>query len=244
MAPYRYAGAPTLLTGLEAWWSLDETSGTRADSHTNSYDLTEVGTVSGVSGLVSNAADIDNGTHERLVRTNPIGSGLQFDDEDFTWAGWIYLHSLPGANLYRPFIEHNAGSGGSDSAYSIHFWYNDGSNYDMDFLVGNGSSLAVATVSGAITATNTWYHIIAEHDSVANTISVAVNNGTPGSTSWSGGSHTNTGPLLFGAFNHLLGNSGYEMDGLMDEWVVWRRTLTDAEKAALYNSGSGMAYPG
>ena len=38
-------------------------------------------------------------------------------------------------------------------------------------------------------------------------------------------------------------NAAYYHDGLIDEVGVWSRLLTADEKTALYNSGSGLAYP-
>ena len=38
-------------------------------------------------------------------------------------------------------------------------------------------------------------------------------------------------------------SAGRGMDGLMDEFGIWSRVLTDPEITALYNGGAGLAYP-
>lgn len=45
-------------------------------------------------------------------------------------------------------------------------------------------------------------------------------------------------------FNGLLGGDlRYKFIGSLDEFGIWNRALTDAEKDSLYNSGAGLAYP-
>jgi hypothetical protein len=39
------------------------------------------------------------------------------------------------------------------------------------------------------------------------------------------------------------GNGGLPFDGLIDEMGFWKRVLNSDEHAALYNNGSGFAYP-
>jgi len=55
-------------TGLVAWWSLDEASGNRADSH-GGNTLTDNNTVGYAAGKVGNAADFESGDSEYLLCT-------------------------------------------------------------------------------------------------------------------------------------------------------------------------------
>jgi hypothetical protein len=234
----------SLLTGLEAWWSLDESSGTRTDSH-NSIALTDNNTVASASGQISNGADFERADLDYLRIASPIPSNLQFADEDFTIAGWVKIESVHTTPYYFPMISYNNGSGGTAAnvAYQI-VQYHNGSNYVCYFNVSDGSTRNLVESDTLSPPTATWYHIIAEHDATADTISIALNNGTPQSTAHTAGCHAPAFPFTMSAFEHLIGNFPYHGDGIMDEWAIWRRTLTSNEKARLYNSGSGMGYPG
>ena len=76
--------APTLRTGLVAHWKLDETSGTRYDSHTGHYDLTDNNAVGYAAGKIGNAADF-NGTNFLSVPSVSIGIK--------TFSSWIKTES-------------------------------------------------------------------------------------------------------------------------------------------------------
>ena len=73
-----------LRTGLVAHWKLDETSGTRYDSHTGHYDLTDNNAVGYAAGKIGNAADF-NGTNFLSVPSVSIGIK--------TFSSWIKTES-------------------------------------------------------------------------------------------------------------------------------------------------------
>ncbi len=77
-----------LLNNLIAHWKLDESSGNRADSHTNGLTLTDNDTVPSATGKVYGlAADIEIGNTEWLSRVSE--SLLQFGDIDFSFDAWV-----------------------------------------------------------------------------------------------------------------------------------------------------------
>jgi hypothetical protein len=56
---------------------------------------------------------------------------------------------------------------------------------------------------------------------------------------------TNTSfPLLIGRRNASDPNSGYPVDGRLDEAAIWNRALTNEEVAFLYNGGTGNPVQG
>ena len=79
-----------VIDNLVSWWSLDETSGDRVDSH-GSNDLTDTNTVLYAAGKQSNAADFETSNSESLLKSDT--ADLSFTS-DFSWAGWINLESL------------------------------------------------------------------------------------------------------------------------------------------------------
>ena len=65
-----FGGGSTLLDGLVSWWSMDETSGTRVDSH-GSNNLTVASADSYGTGKVGNSWSQDGSTVNYLVKTSP-----------------------------------------------------------------------------------------------------------------------------------------------------------------------------
>jgi hypothetical protein len=86
-------------------------------------------------------------------------------------------------------------------------------------------------------STGTWYFLVAHHDSVNNQIGISVNNGTTDTTATTGGVRDGTAPFRVGAF----GNATSPFDGRIDAVMIWKRLLTAAEKAYLYDSGNGRS---
>ena len=232
---YRYAGGPTLLNGLLSWWTFDEAAGnSRADSH-GSIILSEIGgNVTQGIGKISNSAQIDGADITRkLLNTsataafNPTG--------DWTIAGWVYNNSnLTSTNKTQRFFE--ARSSADVFAMSCG---TAGANLDeVKFAFRTGSTDDITTT--AELTGNDWNFILCQVDNVSNIISCYIDNGTP-ATGAIGGDHLATNKLAFGA---SITNDNTTLVGRLDEWGCWNRLLSADEKAELYNSGSGIGYPG
>jgi len=214
---------------LISWWSLDEESGVRVDSH-GGNNLVDNNTVLYANGKVNNAADFDVANQEYLSHIdNP---DLSFGDEDFTIAYWVNHETLGGvtqrhvAKWAAGTLEYMVSYKGPDNRFS--FWVSD-----------NGVNQAEenADVLGA-PAVDTWYFIVAWHDSVANTINIQVNNGAIDSGAHATGVNNDTSLFAVGASSANV----QWMNGLMDEVGLWRRVLTAEERATLYNDGDGIGY--
>ena len=96
----------TLTDGLVAYWPLDEASGTRADSHSNSLDLTDNNTVSqGTGHVYANAADFEEATREYLSRA----STDLLQPLSFSISLWIKPEDLAGP--VTPFISKSDATG-------------------------------------------------------------------------------------------------------------------------------------
>lgn len=220
----------SLLTGLSVWFSLDETSGSRADSHTSGLSLTDNNSVLSVSGKQSNAADFVKSNSEYLSHTNNSAFSPAAD-EDLTIAFWSNVDSATSSNVAVTkwnsvvTIEYYLyGSIASDS--KVWFTY---------ALAGSSSSISAA--SGTTVSSGTWHFVVAQMDRTAGEISVSVDLGTAGTASSGSAFTANTGA------DFMLSKNPYA-DGSLDEVAIWKRLLTSDEKTRLYNSGNGISYPG
>lgn len=216
---------------LTACWSMDETSGTRADSTSNALDLTDNNTVGSATGIISNAASFTAASSEWLSRAeNPLLRGGASSSMSF----WMYQPTSIADNRVifnkwpNGFIVRTAGGGD-------------------DLLIVYGASAddsAQTTTVGM--AADTWYHVVLIYDGGGSTnadkLKVYVNgsahtltfiNAPPASISDSGADFN------IGRWSTL----GYYMEGRIDEFGFFQRAITSSEVAELYNSGAGIACP-
>ena len=230
--PYRFGGASSsLLTDLVSWWSLDETSGTRYDAH-GSNDLADNATVLYGTGKISNAADFEFSVNgEKLTNASP--SGLGGGDRDYTIACWFNPESLL---TFTGLMSVQAGQGSSVSDWML---ITGATSTNLYFYTATSSTWYLVQNTTAL-STATWYLAIAEYDSVNDTLRLSINNGTAAETTSVPASNTTGNGFIMGSYG---GSTSY-YDGLIDEAAFWARLLTTDEKTALYNSGSGIAYPG
>lgn len=216
-----------LIDNLQAWWTMDETSGTRADSHTNSLDLTDNNTVGYAAGKISNAADFVGASSEYLSRTDEAAIGAA-GATDFAFACWVSVDNLWVVD------------------YIISKWQGGGSNND-EFYLGWSNRRFVCGVRGfdnssqTITSTGmynaaTWYLVQFWRDGT--NIYLDVNNsGSPDSAAWSTAQKDASVDFYVGR----LGGTYY--DGLVDELAFWKGGYPSAaEWTQLYNGGAGLTY--
>jgi Concanavalin A-like lectin/glucanases superfamily len=209
---------------LIGYWRLDEASGSRADSSGTGNTLTEFGgTINSTAGKIVNCPDT-LGYNKRLERAT--NTSLQMGDVDFTIAGWFYITEFTAS---RDLLRLDNGAA----------W-----DYDIYFSTPNGNKFTFYTervsggykeVSSSISpVANTWYFVVAIHDSVNDTMSISVNNGTPVTiTGVTGGTKVTTGATF---------RVGSDI-AKIDECGIWKRVLSASEITQIYNSGDGLSYP-
>jgi hypothetical protein len=221
-----------LTDGLISYWRLDESSGSRADSHGGNA-LAENGGVGSAAGKIGSAADFD-GANDYLSRAD--NADLSTGNIDFTLQAWVQLGSKSAGRA----IVSKLNSSGTSSEYTLLY---DSADDRFEFrITGNGvawQGTVTANAFGSPSA-GTWYLLHAWHDSVNDEIGIAVNAGTPDTASYASGGTDTASPFNVGSYG---GGAGDFFDGLIDEVAFWKRVLSGAERAELYNSGSGLAYP-
>ena len=218
-----------LTDSLKAHYKLDETSGSRADSH-GSATLTDFNTTGYNTGVLGNDADPSAASNEYLNRLAETAFNIGAND-DWTVAGWFKADNIN--NSWAPlFVLSNTGATVSMSLWRtsspiFRFYYSDPSN-------------ASANVSSASLASGTWYFVVMWHDAAAETINLQINNGTPTTTS---GLTNNTTTSTDGeVWIGWDGAYGSKPDMEADSVSIWNRTLTTQEKTDLYNGGAGLDY--
>ena len=221
------AGGGIGTTDLISWWSMDETSGTRNDSHGTNH-LTDNNSVLYGTGKQGNAADFELSNSEYLSVAN--NATLAVGDIDFTVAFWINPETINTVQI--PASKWNFGTGEREWDFRL------STTNKLGFRVSpDGSSNTIVEDTVTTVSAGSWYYVVGWHDATANTINVQVNGGTVYSLSYSSGVYTATSPLHFG--NQY--SSGH-YDGLMDEACFWKRVLTADERTWLFNSGNGRSY--
>ena len=162
-------------------------------------------------------------------------ASLSMGDIDFTIACWVYLDTTP-ANEMRTINKFDIS--GTDREYSL-FWDNTGGL--MTFTVrdtGDTTSSPITASTEGSLSTGQWYCVIAEHDSVNNTISIQINNKDIDSTAHTTGVRDGTADFRIGS----LSEGGEYWDGRIANVGCWKRILTTDERSFLYGAGLGKAY--
>lgn len=229
----------SMQSGLQAYWNLDEASGTRDDAF-GANDLADNATVTQATGKVVSAAQFTAANSEYLSIAD--NAALSTGDIDFTVAGWIYLDT----KVSSQYLISHYDAGGAQRAWAL-AWeasYSTAADRFALYVSSDGTYTEgttgkfVAASSLGSPSTGTWYFIAAWHDASANTINIQVNNGAVDSVAWSAGVFDSNAAFTIGARSDP---AGY-VDGRIDSVGFWKRVLTSAERTALYNGGNGVQF--
>ena len=225
---YGGGGVNSLSYLLKASYRLDEVSGTRRDRNNSRLDLTDNNTVGSIAGKQDTAASFVSANVESLSLDNASLGALSPGDTDFSVGFWVYLDS---------------GVTFSSDMFVAGIWKTSGNHREWMFLFtagdakinfrtsSNGSDQS-SIVSAALSA-DTWYNIVGTYSS-SDGKKLYVNNSLASSTSDTG-VNQGDGAFIIGAFEN---NTTY-LDGRVDEFNMWHRTLSTDNISDFYNSGNG-----
>jgi Concanavalin A-like lectin/glucanases superfamily len=212
--------ASPLLTSLVAYWTLNEAGGTRADATGRGNDLSENSASLGATTGKQGQAALYTTTDRWLTRTST--ADLRGGDVDFTMAGWF--------NVTSAAVGHDlAGKWGSGSDEYVLF-QNGGGAFVLNVKDGAGSLAECHALAFGNVPSATWCFVVWWHDAAANTLNIQVNGGTVNTVEMGGGLLSGNGAFALGVVpefseNHLV--------GAIDEVGIWKRVLTDDERATL-----------
>tara|TARA_R110000824_G_scaffold401771_1_gene615630 strand:- start:319167 stop:321047 length:1881 start_codon:yes stop_codon:yes gene_type:complete len=214
-----------LTDGLVSFWSLNEASGTRADS-IGSNNVSVVGNaISSTTGKTGTAAQFQSGTTGYLSVAN--NSSFNTGGGDFSLSAWVYLDNRTGTQVFV--------SKYSASGYALYY-----EPVDSAFLFSTYASGSDGITKGTALgnpSTGTWYHLTGVHDSVARTNTLRINDQYQNVITAVTNQPDTSGPFTIGAF----GSGGaFVANARVDAVGFWNRKLTSGEITQLYASGSGI----
>ena len=233
-------GGNGLLTGLVAYWGLDEASGNAVDAHSNGLTLTAANAPGNAAGQVyATARTFASASSQYFSRNSE--AALQTGDIDFAFAAWVYLTT----DAFCTVIAKDSTNTANQRDFNIQ--YRSDTDRIRFIVVRNGGTQInlLANSHGAITL-NSWILVAAWHDAAADTINISINNGTVDSAATGGALQAaSTWPLQIGARGNAPSAAIEYWQGRIGPIAFWKnRTLSAADRAALWNGGNGLAYSG
>ncbi len=217
------------LTNLVSYWKLDEASGNALDAH-GTNTLTDTNTVTSAAGKIGDSRHFTRTVPEYFTIADNASLSAPAGTS-FTFSCWIYPDS-------RATSESILSKGTTDFLLAI-----SSAAGNIQWTIGDGSSAfdTALTITSAISADATWFHVVCWYNADNNEVGMSINNGSPSTRTYGGAARANsTNPFRIGT---QAENSANAFDGRIDEVGFWKRVLTVAERTSLYNGGNGLAYP-
>lgn len=217
-----------LMSGLIAYWRLNEATGTRED-FTGGYHLSEVGSVSyaaGKYGAAASFADSSNYLTNTRMKVGRTGNGM-------TLALWIYRRAAPASSYVCPFSSAQS----VNPAFQIRF--NSSGRPDVYVRDGAGTLITVAPTAGDSMCDDAWHMLIVTYnessDGLLHVYSPTAGYDEVSSTAGTSTIKDDNGGVMVGrggAGPYAWGETGYT--ALVDAVAVWDRALSSDERDDLY----------
>ncbi|CAG0926907.1 hypothetical protein TFLX_00255 [Thermoflexales bacterium] len=225
--------APSLENGLVSYWKLDEATGNALDV-LGTNPLTATNAPGSTVGMVQGARTF-SGDHQYF--SIPTRPSVEVGDTSFTFTAWV---SMTDKANHRNFVGKQIEITETDRDYSLYYDINfDRFIFQVAGPDGVTLTRAMANSLGS-PAANVWYFLAGGYDAARGYVWISVNGDLRETTPFTGNAHVGQAPFMLGAVDNPY--YGYH-SGWMDEVGFWKRALTSAEVAALYNNGQGLAYP-
>ena len=224
---HRPLSAPSpLLTDLVSYWTMDEASGQRNDSHSTNH-LTDNNTVGSQAGIISNGTDFVKGDSDFLSHVDNAELDVN-GDVDFTIAFWFRLEAQFTTDAL---VSKYTGGGTNNDQWLIYY----ASLIRFIIRATDNTAVNLASSLGSLSI-NTWRYLVCWRDGV--TANIQINDGTIDQAAWTKDTKDDAVDFRVGRF----GAASYSNSGV-DELGLWKRVLTSGERTQLYNGGAGLAYP-
>lgn len=228
------ATADPLLTGLKAYWKLDEASGTRSDS-IGAYTLTDNNTVGSAVGKIGNAASSVAASSEYLSLPGatmdemlPIGCSYSF----CCWVKWP--NGFPFDYAYGVPVGWDSNNTYSQRFRVMLMRYPYGNHYATTWSIEQSGQQALDL--GAGFDPTAWHFMAWTYDADAQQARVQVDgNADEVAAAAPYAPFQGPSPLTIPHWVY------FNVDHDVDEVAIWTRALSRAERERVYNSGSGLS---
>jgi hypothetical protein len=212
-----------LIDLVDAFWKLDEASGSRVDSGPNGLTLTDTGSVgSGAGHVYPTAALFTGSTAQKLGHADD--AALQGFATSYTWAAWLKPTST---GTFQAIMSKE-----TPEEYDIYVDHNGGSprlRVDMStiVLVGGSGDLAYGS----------WHLAIVWNDKAAGVTHLQVDNGTVYDSTVHGSVASGTAPFAIG---RLATSVAFAASGLYGPEMKFHDVLDASQRPRLWNAGAGL----
>lgn len=209
----------SLLTNLVSYWKLDESSGTRADSH-GSNDVAPTSAVGSTTGKIGLAATF-SAKSSYLSRSSTTALSTRPMSVSF----WLRISTL---SIYDGPI------GATNGVLWTQGW---GVYWIGTTMYAFAGQWDVTPASVAVASPSSWNHVAVTWEN-GGVVRIYLN-GVEGTAGATGSGALNAHAFTIGT----IGDLGYATRGDIDEVGIWGRVLTSDEIVELYNAGTGLTYP-
>lgn len=215
------------------WYDYEETSGAVIDS-TGNHNGTNYGVTTGATGKLGNAYDFTTSSDYLEVAAH---SDFQFTSA-FTISAWFYPTAL-GWQIIAGVPASTSGHSSPYFSWALQIAPIDATTAYVRIFISHTGGLAYTIPNNANITTNQWYHVVCTFDGTY--LRTYLNGSSTPSAVGIGATTMRSfaNPVWFGK----NGASGEQYYGKLSQFILYHREITSDERAFLYNSGNGVAYP-
>lgn len=226
----------TLLTSLKAYWTLKDSY----DSHTNNHDLTYNGSIGHMAGRVG------DGLEGEADATKYMSSTTDFSlSPSAAWSLsiWFNADSLDSTSFYRNGIAcyATAGSTGDWVILAANSSGFAGTMAFVHFREDEPDGTGTHRSSANVLTVGKWHHFVVTHTAAGVYTQYLDGESFSTTRSTTGTTWDNMGFRIGGSTDTDSGTRN--LDGVIDEFGIWDKVLTEVEVEELYNFGRGRTYP-
>jgi hypothetical protein len=233
VSPASQVTSNTFLTGLYAYYKLDEAANaTAVDASVNARSLASGSTVGSVAGVINTARSFDGSGNAVLSRSASSADFSPGANHFFTtfWVKLTTLSQITDTALLGKI------SFPSDAEWLV--YYRSDTHKIRVGATTNSTNLVFAESTTALANTTDWYFVAAGWDGT--NLKVSVNGAAYATTAFAGPVFSGTGIK----FNVAAEGGSNNLNGNLDEMAIWigRNDLTISEVRQLYNNGAGLPF--
>ena len=223
----------TFLTGLYAYYELDEPSGNALDASGNGHDLSQIGVIGSAAGKINTARVWSGGLSGPFLFDSSSTTTFQPGSSHLFVSCWI----KSAVTSYN----YDAGIAGKfvlPHASWLLFRRDAPGGSQLRFVCMQDGHTIGATAIGPVLNDTNWHFVVGGWDGM--NLKISVDAGTFSTTAFSG-------PIFgdgTGAFQIGAEAASNTWNGLIDEVAIWigRNDLTISEVRQLYNNGAGLPF--